>query len=56
MYLVSLTVLTDPDEEIICMYSTVIKDLGGVRSNLDLFNLNRAQKIPSTMFLFYRLW
>lgn len=54
MYFVSLTVC-DPDEENMCMYSTVIKSLGGVRSNLDSLNLNRAKKNPSTMFPFYRL-
>lgn len=54
MYFVSLTVC-DPDEENMCMYSTVIKSLGGVRSNLDSLNLNRAQKNPSNMFPFYRL-
>lgn len=51
MYFVSLTVC-DPDEENMCMYSTVIKSLGGVRSNLDSLNLNRAKKNPSTMFPF----
>lgn len=43
MYFVFLTVC-DPDEENMCMYSTVIKSLGGVRSNLDSLNLNRAKK------------
>lgn len=41
MYFVFL-IVCDFDEENMCMYSIVIKSLGGVCLNLDLLNLNRV--------------